>query len=93
MKLMSCQIDAQGVRSRDQMDQHQKRIEAVIENQLGSEKADLILLPELSSMEYSVEAFENLQELAIDLERSSCPGNVIICETYRFCHQLRDPAN
>ena len=68
MKILCCQIDIEGVTARSAMEDHQARISNLIRTSCSNESVDLVLLPELSAIEYSTPAFDNLAELATDFD-------------------------
>jgi nitrilase len=71
MRVMASQIDASGVRTAGDRDAHIRRVCHALRSECAEGQTELILLPELSSMEYSSEAFENLHELAEPLDGPS----------------------
>ena len=64
MKVLCCQLHIENVTTRDAMEHHQTRIEELVRQAAAREPFDLLLLPELSAIDYSLTAFENLAELA-----------------------------
>ncbi len=72
MKILACQIDIPSVVTAEQRDAHVRRIATRIGEHIElAGGVDLVLLPELSTISYSKEAFENLDELAEDLHGPS----------------------
>ena len=58
---------------------HLQRCAALISDSLGKKHADLVVLPELSSIEYSRESFDNLDALAEPLGGPSFDGLAQCC--------------
>ncbi len=72
MKILACQIEVPTVVTADQRDDHVGLIASLlIEHINDAGGVDLALLPELSTITYSKEAFDNLEELAEDLSGTS----------------------
>jgi predicted amidohydrolase len=67
MKILSYQITVDGVNTLSTMKDQQARVESLIRQACLNESVDLVLLPELSAIEYSIGAFSNLGELANDI--------------------------
>ncbi|MEM7468112.1 MAG: carbon-nitrogen hydrolase family protein [Pseudomonadota bacterium] len=72
MKILACQISADGVITRRDMEAHQDRVAQVIRSACETQTVDLIFLPELSAIEYSVRAFENLATLSSPTDGWAC---------------------
>jgi len=72
MKILACQINIPGLTGPAERDQHVRRIADLIseQNDAGG-GADLVLLPELATIDYSKAAFDNLKELAEGLDGQS----------------------
>ncbi|MCV0429708.1 MAG: hypothetical protein K5905_30080, partial [Roseibium sp.] len=69
LTLLACQIGIPPTTTVAERDAHLETSVAKIEKQLVSNDAvDLVVLPELSSMDYSREAFSNLNTLAEPLD-------------------------
>jgi len=64
LKVLACQIDIPGMTTAEGRDLHLQRTTALVAKKLTETPADLVVLPELSSIDYSRAAFENLQCLA-----------------------------
>lgn len=64
MKILACQIAADGVVTHAAMEAHQQRVAARIRSVCKDTAVDLVFLPELSAIEYSRAAFDNLEDLA-----------------------------
>jgi predicted amidohydrolase len=69
--LLACQINIPIVRNVPERTLHVENMIGKITDQLDQRPADLVVLPELSSIEYSREAFEQLSVLAEDFEGPS----------------------
>jgi len=72
MNILCCQVVADGVVTRADMEAHQRRVAGLIGTACEDVAVDLILLPELSAIEYSGAAFENLSELATTTDGWLC---------------------
>jgi nitrilase len=68
LKILACQIDIPTMTSAAERDQHLARSVAKIEGQLSRTPADIVVLPELSSIDYSRAAFARLDVLAEPLK-------------------------
>ena len=69
MKILACQITVPDVTTPTQRDAHVSRVAALIKTQIEQAGGvDLVLLPELSTISYSLDAFENLELLAEGLD-------------------------
>ncbi len=68
MKILACQIDVPRLTTASERDDHVNIIAEKICRCLSQEHADLVVLPELSSIDYSRAAFDNLSELAESLD-------------------------
>ena len=64
MTLLACQVSIPETRDRATRDQHVDNLIGKLDQQLSREPADLVVLPELSSIEYSRAAFNQLAELS-----------------------------
>ncbi|MGP6088905.1 carbon-nitrogen hydrolase family protein [Antarctobacter jejuensis] len=71
LRLLACQIDIPAMTSAEERDQHLARSAARIEAQLSQTPADIVVLPELSSIDYSRAAFSCLDVLAEPLDGAS----------------------
>lgn len=67
-RLLACQIAVPRVRSSAEKLDHIERLVTKVSSHLERASADLVVLPELSTIEYSREAFEALGELAEGLD-------------------------
>ena len=66
--VLACQIAVPETRTRSQLEQHADLLVEKLAAQLADRPADLVVLPELSTVEYSRESFEQLPQLAENLE-------------------------
>lgn len=71
MRLLACQIDIPSTRSPAARDAHLDSVAQKLVTALSDTPADLVVLPELSAIEYSRESFSRLDLLAEDLEGPS----------------------
>lgn len=63
MKVLACQISVPAVSDAAARDAHLARLAERLDDELAREPADLVVLPELSSISYSRDAFEALDAL------------------------------
>ena len=71
LSLLACQITVPPMTTAAERDAHLTAIAAKIDAQLGEKPADLVVLPELSSIDYARNTFENLAELSEPLDGPS----------------------
>ncbi len=71
LKLMACQVDIPPMTTAEERNKHLESLSFRVCEKLSKEKVDVVVLPELSSIEYSREAFASLAELAEPTEGSS----------------------
>ena len=71
LKVLACQIDVFASSTASERDRHLDRVAAKIRTRLRKRRHDLVVLPELSSIDYSRASFENLDLLAEPLEGPS----------------------
>ena len=71
LDILACQINVPQTQSIAAKDQHIEETAAKLRRKLSSDNYDLVVLPELSSIDYSVETFENLVEIAETLKGRS----------------------
>ncbi|MBI1494998.1 carbon-nitrogen hydrolase family protein [Halocynthiibacter styelae] len=71
LTLLACQIEIPAMTTASERDAHLATSVAKVRAQLSGAKADLVVLPELSSIDYSRDAFECLDEIAEDVEGAS----------------------
>lgn len=69
--MLACQIAVPRMTTIGQRDAHLDRIRRRLHEELSQRSADLVVLPELSSLDYSHETFAHLDELAEELEGPS----------------------
>lgn len=70
-KILACQIEVPLMTTAEQRDVHVRRCASLVKARLDTEKIDLVVLPELSSIDYSRDAFASLAKLAEPLEGNS----------------------
>ena len=71
LRLLACQIDIPPMTSTGERDTHLARSARLVGDRLASEPADLVVLPELSTLEYARETFDCLKTLAEPLDGPS----------------------
>ncbi|MGB0901433.1 carbon-nitrogen hydrolase family protein [Halocynthiibacter sp.] len=71
LTLLACQIEIPAMTTAAERDAHLVTSAAKIRAQLDTQNADLVVLPELSSIDYSRPAFECLDEIAEPLDGAS----------------------
>ena len=71
LKLLACQIDIPQMETVFQRDQHLEFTARKLEDRLQNEFLDLVVLPELSSVDYSPATFNNLKDFAEPLKGPS----------------------
>lgn len=71
LTLLACQIDIPPTPTASARDAHVSRTASCVDEQLQDRPADLVVLPELSSIDYSRQAFGNLQEIAEEVDGPS----------------------
>ena len=71
LRLLACQIDIPPMMTTQERDTHLERCAALISEALHRKHADLVVLPELSSIEYARESFGHLDVLAEALDGPS----------------------
>ena len=64
LRLLACQIAIPATRDAATRDAHVQRVVRLLDGQLAATPADLVVLPELSTLEYSRASFARLDELA-----------------------------
>lgn len=69
--ILACQIEVPNFSDAKSRDAHNKRVAGLIDTKLSKKHCDLVVMPELSSLDYSIDAFENLTELAESTTGSS----------------------
>ncbi len=71
IKILACQIDIPVMSSASDRRAHLLRTSALVDDRLSAQSVDLVVLPELSSIHYSREAFANLAALGEPAEGDS----------------------
>ncbi len=71
LNLLACQVAIPRTRTASERDLHVSRTALEVEQRLSRNPVDLVVLPELSSIDYSREAFDRLADIAEDLEGPS----------------------
>ncbi|MEV8467189.1 carbon-nitrogen hydrolase family protein [Fluviibacterium sp. DFM31] len=71
LTLLACQIDIPPTTSAAARDRHLAQSHAKLRTRLSAQHADLVVLPELSSIDYSRAAFDRLDEIAEPLDGAS----------------------
>lgn len=71
LEILACQIEIPTTRTVSERDAHLTATGAKVRSELGRSHADIVVLPELSSLEYSRSAFEHLDEIAEPLNGPS----------------------
>lgn len=96
LRVLACQIDIPQTRCAAERDAHVTRLCERIEGELAGSKVDLVVLPELSTIEYSREAFGRLDELAEDADGPSAKafsglaGRAGVAVLYGFARRAGD---
>ncbi len=85
LRLLACQIDIPAMTTADERDAHLALSAAKVSAALRKKAADLVVLPELSSVAYSRSAFENLGVLAEPLDGPSFQSWRQIAQEFN-CH-------
>lgn len=70
-RLLACQIAIPPITTVRDRDRHMDKTALKIRERLGKEQADIVVLPELSGIDYSRTAFDNLDALAEPLDGPS----------------------
>ena len=71
LRILACQIDVSASSTPFERDRHLDRVAAKIRTRLRKRRHDLVVLPELSSIDYSRVSFDNLDLLAESLDGPS----------------------
>lgn len=71
LTLLACQIDVPPTPNAAARDRHLANTAAKVRSQLSQKSADLVVLPELSSIDYARAAFDHLYEIAEPLNGAS----------------------
>lgn len=95
LSILACQIDIPSMASAAERDAHLADSAARIRNMLDTRKADLVVLPELSSIDYSRRAFDQLDTLSEPLHGASFETWRSVAVDYgvhvSYSFALRDP--
>lgn len=83
LSLLACQISVPQVRGSRAKHAHVTRIATQLDAYLAEERADLVVLPELSTIDYSRAAFANLDVLAEELDGPSVQAFGALAEKYK----------
>jgi nitrilase len=87
LRLLACQIDVPHITTSAQRDAHLATTAAKIETELEIKPTDLVVLPELASIDYARSTFENLDTLAEPLDGVSYATWAAIAQAHN-CHVL-----
>lgn len=87
LRLLACQIDVPPFTTVAQRDAHLENTAAKVGAQLSAAPTDLVVLPELASIDYARDTFENLDQLAEPLDGPSYQTWATIAQTHD-CHVL-----
>ncbi len=71
LRVLACQISVPPTLSRTDRDQHVERIATKVDECLSRQPADIVVLPELSTIDYSRDAFAGLDDLAEEVDGTS----------------------
>lgn len=71
LRILACQIDIPTTTTAAERDAHLARVAGEVRSRLADQPADLVVLPELASIDYSRSAFNNLGVLAEPLDGAS----------------------
>ena len=71
LSLLACQVNVPPTTSSDARDRHLAEIAAKVRVRLTEKRADIVVLPELSSIDYSRAAFDHLNEISEPLAGAS----------------------
>lgn len=71
LRVLACQVAVPPTLSRAERDAHVERVAAKIDACLARQPADIVILPELSTIDYSRDAFARLDELAEEADGAS----------------------
>jgi len=84
-RVLACQVSVPRTPDSEARDRHLARLDELLRNALHEMPADLVVLPELSSIDYSLEAFDSLASLAEPLDG---PSNAMYS---RLARETRTP--
>lgn len=71
LKLLACQIEIPEIKTSSERDKHLVVSGAKVQNLIANSPVDIVVLPELSNLDYSRETFDNLAEFAEPLDGPS----------------------
>ena len=71
LSILGCQVAVPKMERAGDRDQHLSRLDGKLRRELARSPSDLVVLPELASIDYSRSAFERLDDLAETLEGPS----------------------
>ena len=83
LRLLACQINIPEMTTSSERDAHLTRSADLVSKSLDNNHADLVVLPELSSIDYSRPAFERLDELAEPTDGPSFQTWSTIAQRYK----------
>ena len=85
LKVLACQIDIPSMQTAQDRDRHLEITTIKIRAELESNNHDMVVLPELSSIEYSTAVFEKLEELAEPLQGPSFETFSELAKEFNLC--------
>ena len=85
LKVLACQIDIPSMQTAQDRDRHLETTAIKIRAELESNNHDMVVLPELSSIEYSTAVFEKLEELAEPLQGPSFETFSELAKEFNLC--------
>ena len=85
IKILACQIDIPVIHNVAARDRHLENTATKIVTELKKNQHDLVVLPELSSIEYSISAFDKLELLAESIKGPSFKCFSKIAMEYEVC--------
>ncbi len=71
LSVLACQVEVPAMTTAQDRDRHVRRLASAIGARLSQQPADLVVLPELSTIDYSRAAFERLDHLAEPIDGPS----------------------
>lgn len=83
LRILACQVFIPPTPTVTERNLHLERMVQLVESALQEEPADLVVLPELSGIEYSRSSFGNLSELAETLDGPTCQAWKHLAKVYR----------
>jgi len=82
MRVLACQIQIPAIDSREKQLAHIERTIEKLDNQLTQTPVDLVVLPELSTMEYSAENFQNIRTFSEALDGETRHRFAALCQRH-----------